>query len=73
MDIAIRVVAVAATGIIIAAICTSPVLGMHSFFSWHPIFMSVGTVLLLSLGVVSYVSNLGRSVRREMFCWLHHA
>lgn len=63
LDTVIRVLAVATTAIIIGAVCTSDVLGLHVFFSWHPIFMSIGTVLLLSLGVVSYVSDFGKQVR----------
>lgn len=63
LDNVIRFIAFAATGTIIAGVCTSDFLGTETFFTWHPIFMAVGTVLLLSLGVVSYVSDLGKSVR----------
>lgn len=62
-----RVVAVSATIFLIIAIMTPSMGGFDAstIWAWHPFFMTIGFALLLSLGVVSYVSDYGTIINRR--------
>jgi hypothetical protein len=55
--------ALASTALILGCVW-SPSLngGMPTFFKFHPTFMAVGACLLLTLGLVAYVSSFGEAV-----------
>lgn len=67
----VRLASVVSTVLVITA-CLTPSInsgndssgGYPVMFSWHPVFMSIGVIFLMTQGIVSYITSFGAKVRR---------
>ena len=61
-----RVLALVTTVVICASVLSPSIntvsAGWTLLFSWHPVFMAISVVLILTQGVTSYVMSFGKKV-----------